>query len=84
MREQSEQAARILQEENDRLHREVNILKSREHLHQYGKSKQGGRSDSPISVEEFMKEREKLQETSRRNRELEVMVEELTTQKVVN
>lgn len=31
-----------------------------------------------------MKEREKLQETSRRVRELEVMVEELTTQKVVN
>ena len=79
-----EQAIRLHQEENNRLQREVNTLKSREHLHQYGKSKQGGRGDSPISVEEFMKEREKFQESSRRVRELELMVEELTTQKVVN
>ena len=59
------------------------MLKSREHLYQHGKCNQGGRGGSPISVEEFLKERGKFQEMSKRVRELELQVEELTTQNVV-
>ena len=85
--EQISQTARALQDENSRLKKDINILTSREHLRQHAARSQGqhqgGRESSPISVEEFMKERRKNEEMVRTLRNLEVKLEEITFQKVV-
>ena len=85
--EQISQTAKVLQDENNRLKKDINILTSREHLRQHAArsqgQQQGGRESSPISVEEFMKERRKSEEMVRTLRNLEVKLEEVTLQKVV-
>ena len=86
--EQISQTAKMLQDENSRLKKDINILASREHLRQHAArsqgQQQGGREGSPISVEEFMKERRKYEDMVRMLRNLEVKLEEVTLQKVVH
>ena len=79
---------RVLQEENQRLKQGMNVMESREHLRQHAAQRsqgqvQGGRDGSPISAEEFIKERRKHEEVVRTLRNMEVKLEELTIQKVV-
>lgn len=88
--EQLSHTARVLQDENNRLRKEINILTSREHLRQHAARSQGqqqlgigGREGGLISVEEFMKERRKYEELVRTLRNAEVKLEEITLQKVV-
>lgn len=88
---QSEQMAhtlRVLQEENQRLKKDVNALASREQHRQHAAQRsqgqvQGGREGLPVSAEEFIKERRKHEEMVRTLRNMEVKLEEITLQKVV-
>ena len=77
----------VLQEENQRLKKDINVLASREHLRQHAARSQGqvqgGREGLPVSVEEFMKERKKCEEVVRMLRNTEEKLEEITLQKVV-
>ena len=78
----------VLQEENQRLKKDINVLASREHLRQHAAQRshgqvQGGREGLPVSVEEFMKERKKYEEVVRMLRNTEEKLEEITLQKVV-
>ena len=76
----------MLQGETERLNREIGALKAREHLAQHGAlpQRQQSAESSPISVEDFMKERRKYEDAVRIVRRLEKQVEEVLTDKAVN
>ena len=59
------QTAKVLEEENKRLQKEVYTLQAREHLKKHAHTQQGGRDSSPINIDEFMKERRKAQDMER-------------------
>ena len=81
--EQSTQMAKALEQENLRLQKEVYTLQAREHLKKHAYAQQGGRDNSPISVDEFMKQRRKAEDMERLANDLQRKLDAVTVDKVV-
>lgn len=75
--------AKVLEQENLRLQKEVYTLQAREHLKKHSHAQQGGRDNSPISVDEFMKQRRKAEDMERLANDLQRKLDAVTVDKVV-
>ena len=81
--EHSIHTAKVLEGENKRLQKDVYTLQAREHIKQHAHSQQGGRGNSLISPEEFMKERQKAEDMERLANDLRHKLDNVTLEKVV-